>query len=403
MKRWFVGMTALGLACGGDSSGPGAASVTGVAGDNQSAPKGTSLPAPLSFTALGSDGLPIEGVTVTWSATPAGAAAFSPTSGPTAANGIASTIVVLGTTLGPITMQASLNGVSPVVFHATVLDPCDSFTPYTLGQTVAGTLTTLDCLNQAWYYDYYSVDLPLGQQSLRFKMHGSGNLDDTFLDLYTAGRQVAAFDDDSILGQAGARNSQLDIILPGDTSYILGANSFDQRATGNYILSSETRSTMMNGCRQVWVVRGVTVTDSIKTTDCPDSSATTKYYDVARIVVLTPSVLTLRMSSTTLNPSLGLYVLNPGTYARTLVASNDDSLAGVSTNAFIQYSVPATSINDIFYDIIIATSTGGETGAYTFEVSPSTTLSPRIGGSQSLGSGRNTWWRDVTIPKRSTR
>jgi len=392
-------MTALGLACGGDSSGPGATSVTGVAGDNQSGSKGASLPVPLSFTALGSDGLPVEGITVTWSATPAGAAAFTPMSGPTDANGIASTNVVLGTTVGTITMQASLNGVSPVVYHATVLDPCDSFTPYTVGQSVAGALTTFDCLRQAWYYDYYSVDLPVGQHSLRFSMRGSGTFEDTFLDLYTAGRQIAAFDDDSILGQAGARNSQLDIILPGDTSYILGANSFDQFATGNYTLSSESRATMMNGCRQVWVVRGVTVTDSIKATDCPDSSATTKYYDVARIVVFGPSVLTLRMSSTTLNPSLALYTLNPSSYARALVASNDDSSAGVSTNAFIQYPVPANN----FYDIIIGTSTGGESGAYTFEVASSTTLSPRIAGSPGLSSGRNNWWRDVTISKRSGR
>jgi Big-like domain-containing protein len=397
MRRWFVGMTALGLACGGDSSGPSAASVTGVAGDNQTGPKGASLPFPLSFTALGSDGLPIEGVTVTWSATPTGAAAFAPTSAPTDANGVASANVVLGTTVGTITMQATLNGVSPVVFHATVLDPCLSFTQYTLGQAVAGSLTTFDCLNQAWYYDYYSVDLPVGQQSLRFTMHGSGNLDDTFLDLYTAGRQIAAFDDDSILGMEGARNSQLDIILPGDTSYLLGANSFDQFVTGNYILSSETRSTNMNGCRQVWVVRGVTVTDSIKATDCPDSSAVTKYYDVARMVVFAPSVLTLRVSSTTLNPTLNLYQLNPQTYARTLVASNDDSLAGTSTNAFIQYAV---NVNN-FYDLIIGTSTGGETGAYTFQVYSSTTLSPRIAGSPGLSSGRNNWWRDVTIPKRS--
>src|ERR1700752_1960596 len=401
MRRWFVGVTGLGLACGGDSSGPGAASVTGVAGDNQSGSKGTSLPVPLSFTALGSDGLPVAGVTVTWSATPTGAAAFAPTSGPTDANGIASANVVLGTTIGTITMQASLNGVSPVVFHATVLDPCETFTSYTLGQAVAGTLTTLDCLRQAWYYDYNRVDLPPGQQSLRFSMRGSGNLDDTFLDLYTADRQIAAFDDDSILGQQGARSSQLGIILPGDTSYVLGANSFDQFVTGNYILSSETRTTMMNGCRQVWVMRGVTVTDSIKATDCPDSSATTKYYDVARITVFGPSVLTLRMSSTTLNPSLSLYQLNPATYARTQVAANDDSLAGTSTNAFIQYSVPANN----FYDIIIGTNAGGETGAYTLEVYSSPTLSPRMAGSPGVangqGRGRNNWWLDVTIPKLS--
>jgi hypothetical protein len=89
--------------------------------------------------------------------------------------------------------------------------------------------------------------------------------------------------------------------------------------------------------------------------------------------------------------------MNPATYARTQVAINDDSLAGTSTNAFIQYSV---TVNN-FYDIIIGTSTGGETGAYTFEVYSSTTLSPRIAGSPGARSGRNNWWRDVTIPKRS--
>ena len=395
MKRWLVGMAALGLACGSDSSGPSAASVTGVAGDNQSAPKGQSLPVPLSFTALGTDGLPIEGVNVTWTAAPQGAASFTPASGQTDANGVASTNVILGTTLGAITMQAALNGVSPVLFHATVLDPCNSATAYTFGQSVAGTLTSIDCLNSQWYYDYYSVDLAPGQQNVRFKMRGSGAFDDPFLDLYTAGRQILAFDDDSILGQDGARNSQIDIILPGDTSYILGANSYDPFVTGNYTLSSESRTAMMNGCRQVWVVRGVTVTDSIKATDCADSAATPKYYDVARIVVFGPSVLTLRMTSATLNPFLALYQLNPSSYVRTPVVSNDDS-AGVSQTAFIQYSVPSNN----FYDIIVSTSTGGETGAYTFEVSSSTTLSPLMRSSASAGSREN-WWRDVGSPKRS--
>ena len=400
MKRWFVSMAALGLACGSDSSGPSAASVTGVAGDNQTAPKGASLPSPLSFTALGSDGLPIEGVTVTWSATPAGAAAFAPTSGPTNANGIASANVVLGTTVGVITMQASLAGVSPVTFHATVLDPCLTFTSYTIGQSVSGALTTFDCLRQQWYYDFYAFDVPPGQQNLRLKMRGVGAFDDPFLDLYTAGQQIAAFDDDSILGQEGARNSQLDIILPGDSSYVMGANSFDPFTTGSYVVSSETRTAAMNGCRQVWVVRGVSVSDSITAADCADTATTPTNYDVARIVVFAPSVLTLSMKSTTLNPALRLYQLDPGSYARTLVMSNDDSAAG-ATNAFIQYSVAQNN----FYDIIIRTSTGGETGDYTFAVSASTTFSPYVAGSAASGArgrGQGSWWRDVGLPKRST-
>src|SRR5580765_7658474 len=123
MRRWFVGMAALGLACGGDSSGPGAASVTGVAGDNQAGSRGAALPVPLSFTALGSDGLPVQGVNVTWSVTPTGAASFAPPTTTTDANGVASANVTISTTApSAITMQASLNGVSPVVYHATIID-----------------------------------------------------------------------------------------------------------------------------------------------------------------------------------------------------------------------------------------------------------------------------------------
>ena len=404
MKRWVVGMTALGLACGGDSTGPSASSVTGVAGDNQSAPRGAQLPVPLSFTALGSDGQPIANIAVTWSATPTGAAAFSPTTTTTDANGVASTNVTLGSTLGSITIQATLAGVDPVVYHATVLDPCLIFTPIIVGQTINAALTPTDCQVVAqgifkWFYDYYGLDLANGQQNVRINMHGSGSFDDTFIDFYRGSGSLLALDDDSILGQQGARNSQVDIILSGDSSYIIGANSFDTMATGSYALAVEARTSALSGCRQVWVTRGISVTDTLKATDCADSSATPKYYEVARMVALSPTVVTLSMKSTVLNPALFLYSVNPGNNARTLVASNDDSLPGSNTNAFIQYTVPASN----FFDIIIKTSAGGETGAYTFEVSAATTLSPRIAGAPATGGLRNNWWRDVGIPKRSRR
>jgi hypothetical protein len=401
MKRWFVGMTALGLACGGDSTGPSASSVTGIAGDNQSAARGAALPVPLSFTALNSSGQPAQGISVTWSATPTAAAAFSPTTSTTDANGVASTNVVLGSTLGPITIQASLNGISPVLFHAVVLDPCAVVAPYTVGQSVNGVLATTDCLvvfgNNGWYYDYYALDLPAGQQNLRISMHGAATFDDTFLDLLTVDLAPVAFDDDSILGQAGARNAQIDIISRGDTSYVIGANSYDPFMTGNYTLSSQIRTSAMNGCRPVWIVPNLSIVDTIKATDCADSSATPKYYEVARVILLTGRVITISQKSGALNPSLRLYsVSNSG---RTLLAANDDSLPGSNTNAFLQYTVTANSV----YDILIGTSAGGETGAYTLEVSASATLSPRVPGSRIQSGGRNTWWRDVAIPKRSRR
>lgn len=393
----LAGIIGGALACG-DSSGPGkrAASVTGIAGDNQSAPTGAQLAFPLSFTALGSDGLPIQGVSVSWSVTPSGAAILTPPTSTTDVNGVASTAVRLGTTPGQVTIQATLSGVSPVVYHVTVLDPCAVAFTYNVGETVNGALSTTDCnFNaQGWYYDFYALTFPPGQQSFRISMRSTF---DTWIDFFSADGRLVGFDDDSILGVE--QNSQLDVILPGDTSYIIGANSFDRFTTGAYTLTTTARPAALNGCRQVWVARGVTVSDSITNSDCADSSATPLHYDVARIVVYsgtTGTVLTLSARSTAINPTLALYQLNlANNYARTLVASNDDSLAGSNTNAFIQYNVTANNI----YDIIVGTSAAGETGAYTFDVSASTTFSPHTSG--PLSRGRGSWWRDVGLPKRS--
>jgi Big-like domain-containing protein len=389
VKALCVSLLVVAMACG-DSNGPGpqAASVTGIAGDNQSAARGTALPFPLTFTALGSTGQPIAGVSVSWSVTPTGAATFSAQTSQTDVNGVASTNVTLGATLGSLTIQATVSGVSPVTYHATVLDPCLVEAIHNVGETASGALTSSDCNfnNNGWYYDFYRLVLPPGQHNLRISMR-SGTFD-TWLDIYSRLRDsVIGFDDDSVLGLA--QNAQFDVVLPGGTSYIIGANSFDQFTVGSYTLQTATRPAPMNGCRAVWLVRGVTVSDSITNSDCADSAATPRRYDVARMAVYGGTVLTINQRSTTLNPSLALYTLNPNTYARTLVVANDDSLAGSNTNAFIQYSVPANN----YFDIIIGTSAGGETGTYTFEVSASTTLSPRVAA--PLSRGRDGWWRDA--------
>src|SRR5438034_10254746 len=123
----LVGALAVIAACG-DSAGPGpqAASVTGVAGDSQTAATGATLAFPLSLVALNSAGQPAQGVRVTWSASPAGAVSFSPAAGTTDANGAASTTVTAGVSVGSITISAAVTGVSNVVYHATIVDPCRS-------------------------------------------------------------------------------------------------------------------------------------------------------------------------------------------------------------------------------------------------------------------------------------
>jgi len=271
-----------------------------------------------------------------------------------------------------------------------VIDPCVYLAPLAIGDTVNGALATTDCLENSWYYDFYTLRLPTGQQSMRITIHA--DTFDTYLFLWSGVSPfpLLAFDDDSILGQAGARNSVLDIILPGG-DYIVGASSFNPFAKYAYALSPTTRQPVMSGCRAVWVIRGVSVTDDISTTDCKDSSATPHYYDVARMFLTAGTVLSISERSTTINPSLALYRLNTdtitpdNTYGRQLVASNDDSSA-TNTNAFIRFAVDTTR----FYDVFISTSAAGETGAYTFSVDTTTTLSPRR---SAPASGAREWWR----------
>ncbi len=136
-------MIAAAAACGSSTdSGPVAASVTGVAGDSQTATTGSALAFPLSFVALGSSGQPAPGVHVTWSATPSGGASFNPATSTTDVNGAAATTATLGSVVGSITIHAAVPGVSDVVYHATAVDPCLYLAPYALGQVVLRFLHT---------------------------------------------------------------------------------------------------------------------------------------------------------------------------------------------------------------------------------------------------------------------
>ena len=86
-----------------------------VSGGGQSAPAGTRLSAPLVVRVATADG-PLSGVGIRFSAT---GAAFNPPVALTGADGTARTEVTLGTTVGPVTITAALEGLTPVTFQAT--------------------------------------------------------------------------------------------------------------------------------------------------------------------------------------------------------------------------------------------------------------------------------------------
>ncbi|HVH13575.1 MAG TPA: Ig-like domain-containing protein, partial [Longimicrobium sp.] len=89
-----------------------------VSGDTQNGTVGTSLGQPAVVEARTSVGLPLQGVSITW--TPAtGSGTATPPVSITGPDGRASTTWTVGTTPGAITLMASADGVTPVTFEAT--------------------------------------------------------------------------------------------------------------------------------------------------------------------------------------------------------------------------------------------------------------------------------------------
>ena len=352
---------ALAAACGKDSSGPSArvASVTAVAGDSQVGSLGQQLEFALTFTVLDSTGHAIRGVAVPWTVSPAGTATFTPQNSTSDVNGIVSTQVRLGADTGVLTITATLPNFAPVIFHVLALDPCRFGVTIPIpSSTVNAALRSFDCNRGGWYYDYYILDTPAGQTNLRLTM--ASDTFDTWIDFYRqADGTYAGFDDD--VSRGVITNSQFDAVLPQE-SWVIGANSYDPASTGPYVLSAALRSSALNGCREVWVVDGAALTDTLKTTDCADSTGTPRYYEVARIWADAGAALTLAAHSTAVNPKLTLYRLETN-YSRTLIATNDDSIAGF-TNAYLPVTIATTAP----YDILVSTSAAGETGAYTLDV-----------------------------------
>lgn len=394
----LAGVAAGAVACGGDSSGPSgpqAASVTGIAGDSQFASTGAQLGFPLSLTVLGSNGQPVQGVRVTWTSNPANRVTFQPDTTPSDASGIVTTQVTAGTTPDTVLVQAHVPGVQqPVDFHVLIVDPCAFAIIHTLGNSQNGVLTTHDCrVGQSpffWYYDFYALSLP-AQAGVTINMNATY---DTYLDVWrdlgTQGLLYMGFNDDI----SGANlNSRFEAILaPGD--YILGANTADTSVTGPYILSSVARAQTIENCPELWVSRGVVITDNISATDCPDTTGTGSYGDTLRIVALRNSTVKIALRSVAVNANLRLFqrVFSQSLTAPDsvrLVASNDDS-SGTTNDAYITYTVPTGPGGAVLLEIFAGTSGTGQTGAYTLDISASTTLS----GSERAAGGaapRSAW------------
>jgi hypothetical protein len=331
------------------TAGP-AATLTKVAGDNQTARTGTAVPVAPSVRVTDQFGNPVSGVTVTFNVTAGGG---SVTGGvvTTSATGTATVgSWTLGATPGTNTLTASAPGVASVNFTATATgDPCSSRAPFTLRTTVAGALSTTDCrLQDGSYIDLYSTGFPAAQAE---EFVVTSTAIDAFAYLFDAAGNVVAIDDDD--EATSSSNSVMRVFAPAG-QYTVGVSSYNPGEVGAYQLTSRAMTTVTGCDDRGWIVPGVTVSGTLTSTDCRDTDNTLiEYYPI----VLRPGQqVTITMQSSAFDTYLFLYNSDG-----TTVASNDD-FSG--TNSRIVYTATVT---DVFYIGANALLTSG-TGAYTLTV-----------------------------------
>lgn len=116
----LLALAPLVAACGDDGMQPeDDVTVAAQSGGGQSAAVSTALPNPF-IVRVSQGGSPVSGASVSWAVT-AGGGSVNPTSSTTGADGLASTVLTLGSAAGANTVQATVSGAvgSPVSFTAT--------------------------------------------------------------------------------------------------------------------------------------------------------------------------------------------------------------------------------------------------------------------------------------------
>jgi len=307
-------------------------------------------------------GAGMEGVAVTFVVS-AGGGTVQGGSATTNSAGIAGVVSwVLGATPGVNTLTASVAGLPSVTFTATGLvippPPCTSdVLAYEFGTTATGALNSEDCLSDGVYTDSYSTTLS-GGGAYVFKVSATF---DTYLYLgITAifnGGLVAYNDNES----SATTNSAIKALLPPGT-FTLAVTSAKWGDTGTYSLSSAIASSDVTGCEQVFTIRSISLSQNIQTTDCLRTSGPS-YADEFYLYLESRQPVNVTMASMALDSFLEVFLEDPTTGVRTLVASNDNDTDGTK-DAKLVFS-PATTAN---YVIRASTAVNGQTGGYTLGI-----------------------------------
>ena len=311
---------------------------------------------------------PMAGVTVKFEVT-SGGGSVTGGSVATDASGIATVgSWTLGTSAGLNTLTASAGALTPVVFTATGTavgpppSPCDVRTVHSIGTTTSGSLVANDCQlvdgTFVTYVDFFSTTVGeanayLFRQSATF---------DTYLFLATPDLAVIAENDDE---SAASTNSAIKALLPAG-SYLLGASSFDARITGDYAISSTTAPASITGCERVFLVKNVTTTQSIESSDCLRSTppAAPLYADAYLIFLRAGQSMTVTMTSTQVDAYLELVQVDDLVQLNGAVVASNDNRDATTKDSELSYTAAISA----YYRIIARTGVTSQTGVYTLRV-----------------------------------
>jgi hypothetical protein len=369
------------LACGGGDSNTGPppppvmpAELRLVSGDQQGVLRGDAALEPLRVGALDSDAEPVPNATVRW-AVAQGEASLEPAQSATGADGETETHFTAGSTLGDVLVSATVDGVAPVVFTVTTLDPCFWMKRLPLETDASGVLRPLDCPDSdGLFWDLYAFTLE-SQQAVTVRTRSND---------FDTRAWILDFDGMRFVGRAGMIDSTATdqeaivkaILAPGD--YLAGATGFRAGTTGPYELRVSQTTPQADHCEdEVWVVRGIAVDQQLAASDCIDGSGPF-YQDAFSLILWAGERVSITQAASQFRPRLRL-VRRSGE----VLAEVDGNRNGTATIEF------AADVTRGEY-IVTASSTATETsGAYTLTVSD-----PSAGetGMDELSDIGRTYW-----------
>jgi hypothetical protein len=345
-------------------AGP-AAQLVISAGNNQNGTSGAAVPVAPAVIVRDANGNLKSGVVVTFTPGVGGGSVTGATPASNAAGVAAVGSWTLGPNPGTNTLIASTPGAPSVTFTANSANAkCSVKTNHAFGTTTQGALENDDCpfpgalLSDAFpfpdgtFLDLFTTTLP--EANAYFFKQTSSAFNPYIL---------LALPDGTVIAENGNPSSSTQIatikaLLPAGT-YVLGANSFDAGSVGSYTISSSFAPQSNSNCELVFVVRGVSTSQTLQTTDCAVQQTPPIYADGYFILLKAGQTVTIRMSSPSVDSFLQLVRSSDGF----LVAQNDNRDA-TTQDAQITFTAAVAD----YYAIFARTAVAGQTGAYTLSI-----------------------------------